>query len=1805
MPSTDDRIVSMKFDNRAFEQQAQTTIGTLDKLKQSLKFNNATKGITALAGAVKTITLEDLGKSVDAVANKFNVLNAVAFATIGNITNKVVNAGLQLGKSLSLEQVMTGFSEYETNINSIQTIMSNTASKGTTLQQVNDALDRLNEYSDQTIYNFGQMTKNIGTFTAAGLDLDVSVNSIKGIANIAAMSGSSAEQASTAMYQLSQALSSGTVKLMDWNSVVNAGMGGAVFKSALYETGKALGTLKGAKMDQTFEQWEDSGNNFRESLQDGWITADVLSTTLQAFTGDLNEAQLTALGYTKEQAVEMMKLGQLGKAAATNVKSLTQLLQVTKEAVGSGWSASFRTIFGDFEQAKNLFTGWYGAISKVVGTSADARNKILGDWAALGGRSELIAGITILFNDFFLAFAPIKKAFREIFPRKTGAELAALTVKFREFTEKLAMSGETADKVRRIFKGIFGLFEISFTIIRSIVGVFTNILSVFGSLSKGSTLDFFAKLGDNLLKLNNKLVRGGGIAKFFSSITEAINGLRIPLTVAVKMFKQGLNGIATSATMASSPVNKAFNSIGIAVAKMVAFFKEFGPKVWGLLVQGFKLIYGLIVNIVKIGGLIIAVFAGMAAAILSVGKVVSGYVVIGLQKLQKVFGSIVKMGESFIDAFGKDKSEGASGAINNVGQSANAAVKNFGMFAFVIKSVKEGLITFGKVAVTIFQKIGSGLATMFNSETFGNILETVRTGLFAALILMFRKFMKGGGLLDIFGGEGFSKSIQGMFNGVSNVLVGVKDVLKDLQLTIKADAIMRIAKALALLTLSIVVLSFLDAGTIYTNLSALTVGLGALTAVITALTKIKLGPTQFKDIVALSAGMVFIAGAALILSFAIKSLANLGLWEMIKGIIAIEFILRSLGEFVAQIDEGHYFKAGLMLFGLATAIKKLANVIKMLGELPLLTLTKGLVAFTVIMNRLTWLVQKLPKDSDAKLKGLFLFSVGMWVLSKAIENLGNMDIWSLTKGLLAFTIILGGIVYATQQINPGNIDKLSGVLLALSVAIGAIAISLKIISDIGFWSLMGSVLGLALTLGVLTIALYALEGTGVGVGLLPLISAGILGLAFALKMISLLSLGDIGKGLLAIAGVLAIIAIAAAVIGPIAPALIALGIGLAFVGAGFALIGLGAWLLSEALVSIAKNGDRALEAFENFLVRVIKLVPKLVSAFVNGLVEGFMSSIEAIVKAAPSLITKLTAIIIQLLKAIRKILPELMKTLGVFIDGVLDLFTDKAPDFITAGFKFLLNLLNGLLDNIDKITDTVAKIIEGFLSGITSHIPEIARRGAELLVEFLSGIEDNIGDVVDAVVSLVVTFIDSVSDNLDDIITAGVNFITSFIDGIAENVDDVVDAVVDLITAFLKAVTNRIDDVAQAGTDLIVAFIKAAQESLTDVIKAGTDFVVALIEGIDSATEAIITAVTNLIVSFIETIDTSSEAIITAGTNLIVSLIEGIDSTSEQILTAATNFVVSLMNGIAGNTSILVTTAVTIIINFIGELGKNSDKLVEAGTNLIVTLMGSLAQNLDPITKAAIELVRSFMRQLNMASEIPAIIADGVFDFFIDICNTLANTIRTRSSELWQAIDNLTDAIIEGFTEGLESRAGEALGVVADVLGFSPIRALRFAWSWWSPSRITRNLGKDVVKGFVQGVDGKARLASESMTNMATSSKTALSKALENLPDFSTFAEVTPTITPVLDLTNVQKEATRLNGFLSTAPITADISSRQASALVAVTQPQQDLANQSSGSVTEIKFEQNVYSPTALSVVDIYRQTKSQITLAKEELSIL
>ena len=1617
MPSVDNRVVEMNFDNAAFERKVATTLTSLEQLQKSLDMANAARGFEEVNRAARSFNLGGIAGAVDGVSAKFLAMSTIAITALANITNKAVDAGLRIAKSLTIAPILDGFREYETNMNSIQTILANTKDSGGNLDSVNNALDQLNEYSDQTIYNFSEMARNIGTFTAAGVELQPAVNAIKGIANLAAISGSNSQQASTAMYQLSQALAAGKVNLMDWNSVVNAGMGGAVFKKALFETGKAMGTITDVPLSASFDEWEEKGGTFREQMQKGWLTADVLSTTLEAFSGDLDVASLQMLGFSETAAQEMVELGELGIAAATEVKTLTQLMSTVKESVASGWSQSFRIVIGDFEQAKELFTDINNAIGGFVGRSSEARNELLQSWADMGGRTDLIEGLKNAFNALGDIIKPITNAFREVFPAPTALRLVELTHNFLEFTERMQISAGTAAKLGHIFKGVFGVIEIGWTVIKEASLAFKDLFSYFTAGTGTGILDFFTDLGWSLSDLNDRLVENGGIRKFFEEVTAAVitfaedplavlDGLKDKLTEVFNiLFKGDFTGVSGWAED----------------SKIVDFFFDLRENLKELL----------------------TVPDGVAKA---------------FGRLEQRFESIKKLGDVF--------------------EKIWDPIKNFGQrIGNVLDEIWDHIRDW-------FSNLGNEMATAAEPGDFDAAVDLINVGLLGGIAAILKKFLDGGINLD-FGG--------GVLEGVKNSLEGLTGVLTAMQADIKANALLKIAGAVAALTLSMVVLASIDSVDLTKALTAMSVGFGQLIASLAIITKLSLGPKSAAAFTAMTIGLVALAAAMLLMAVAAKTLSSLDWDELAKGLGGVTALLLIVTQSVETLSKNSsgMITVGIGMIAMGIALNILAIALKQFAEMNWEELAKGFAAVGAFFLVITLAAETLSKNASGMIGvgiSMIAMAIALNLLALAVKQFAELSWEELGKGAaaLAGSLLLLSSALSDMGANSAGMIRAGIGLLIVSASLLVIAQVMEQFAGMSWEELGRGLAGLGGALLILSLAVNSMSGAILGAVSIGLIAGALWLLVDVVAAFADMSLEELGKGLLGIAAVLLTLGLSAAALSLVITPMILLGGAMLLLGAGFALFGVGANLVAKAFTALAKAGTAGIGVLMALIDAIILRIPALIEAFAIGIMELGMTILEG----APVLIEQLGVVILQLLETFITLIPDLKTAVIEFITAALETLRETAPDFINTGITLLLAFLAGIRDNIEELTLVAIDILTGFIQGLTERIGDITTAGLDLLIAFVDGIVQNLGKIVEAVGQVITAFITEVGNLASTIVTAGVDALVNFLLGITDNLAKVASTVTEMVARFITEVGKNAAKIATAGTDALVDFLE----------------------------------------------------------------------------------------GLSNNWLKIVTAVGTIITDLITAIGNEANRIIDVGVDTVLAFIEGLGKN-------AVEL------------------ADGAMQVITDFVNGLADAIRANSEELRNAGINLAGAIVSGITFGLSDKVGEvanaakglgekALGAAGKVLGIN------------SPSKEFIKIGQSIVEGFVDGIDDNhpaIQAASNMSSNVTTAFKDALSKASAITMGMDEF---NPTITPVLDLTRVQQDAAGLLSMFGTNTLTPEFSYDQARVIASTDVSQNGSDSIESLGPRTVVFEQNNYSPEALSTADIYRESRSLIAVSKEELSI-
>lgn len=1262
MSNVEERIVRMKFDNATFANGVSSTMSQLQTLNKALQLPGASQGLNEASNAISKFDTSGAQNQVSALGQRFSALQVAAFTALSNIVNKAVDAGLQLAKSLSIEPVMSGFREYETNLGSIQTILANTGLKGAEgLQTVNKALDQLNQYSDQTIYNFSEMAKNIGTFTAAGVTLDVATSAIKGIANLAAVSGSNSEQASAAMYQLSQAISAGKVTLEDWNSVVNAGMGGKVFQDSLIETARAHGVA----VDDIISK----SGSFRMSLQEGWLTSGILTETLSKFTGDLTADQLKSMGYTEQQIVGILEMAKTATDAATKVKTMTQLIDTLREAAGSGWAKTWAIVFGDFDEAKELFTEVNAVLGGMITKSAEARNNLLQGWKDLGGRQALIDGISNAFRALVSILTPIKDAFREIFPATTAKQLYDMTISFRDFMERLKLGEETANNLRRTFAGFFAILGIGWELIKAGAKF---IFDLVGSLTSGSGgfLKFTANIGDFLVALHQAIKDGDAFGKFFEFLGKILS---VPINL-IKTLARLLGGLFSgldSGGAASSvgkltdslnPLERLGRLIGAVWEKIQSIFTTVADKVQSVAKAFIDWAKG-------VGAAIAGVFQGglnFDAILSAINTGLFAGLFLMLKKFLGNIGDMFSSGGGLFDGV-IDALDGLTGALKGMQNALNAT-------ALLMIALAIGILALALIGLADIDSAGLTRASTAIAVMFGQLGIA-----FAA----FNKISSGG----------------------SAVKVGVM-----------AAGLILLAVAVRILAGAVEKLAGIKIEELRKGLIALAILIGTLVAASNRLNTVAPG------MIRTAAGLVILSVAIRLLVESVEELGKMDWNSLAKGLVGVGALLASLALFTkfAEADKGGITQgAGIIL--LATGLKILASAVKDFTQFNWEQLARGMAGVAVGLGLIVGALNLLPEGSVFKATGLLIVAASLKLIAEGVKSMSGLKWDEIARGMTVMAGALISIAIALRLIPSGSLLSAAAVLV-VAASLGLIQEALGNMGGMTWEQIAKGLTVLAASLLLIAVAVRVMQGALSGAAAIVVVAAALRLLLPVLTTLGEMTWEEIIKGLAGLAGVFIIVGLAGLLLGPLAPVIFALAAGIALLGLAVLAAGIGVLAFATGLTILAAAGTGAVAAIVGIVAGLVGLIPYVMEQIALGLV----AFAQVIAVSGPAILGALSTVLNALLDAVIEITPKVVQALVGMLTQMLDALVKAVPKMIDAGMKILVGFLKGIADHLGDVIDQGARIIVAFLDGIGRNAGKIIDAAVDLIFDFIAAIADAI-----------------------------------------------------------------------------------------------------------------------------------------------------------------------------------------------------------------------------------------------------------------------------------------------------------------------------------------------------------------------------------------------------------------------------------------------------------------------------------------------
>ena len=1292
--TVDERIVEMRFDNRQFENNVQTSLSTLDKLKRSLNLDGAVKGLEGINAASKNCDMSGLSSAVQTVQARFSALEVMAVTALANITNSVINTGKQMLHSLTIEPIKDGFAEYELKMGSIQTIMMST---GASLEDVNKYLNELNTYADRTIYSFADMTSNIGKFTNAGVKLEDAVMAIQGISNEAAVSGANANEASRAMYNFAQALSAGYVKLIDWKSIENANMATVEFKTQLLEAAVAAGTVEkttdgmyrvltennqGSTMDEAI----DATKNFNDSLQYQWMTTDVLVNTL------------------RDYADETTDIGKKAFAAAQEVKTFTQLMDTLKEAVGSGWAMTWEILFGDFNEAKAMWTDASNYFGGMIDAMSDARNSMLQGWKDLGGRTAVIDAVKNGFGALVSVVKPVKDAFREIFPPTTSQQLYNMTIALREFTSHLKLSDTASANLKRTFKGIFAVLDIGKQAFSALFKAVTPLFGGFKTLG-GGVLSVTGNIGDFLVSIDEFVKKNDIFGKSVQGVIDFVGK-------AANAFKDF-----------AKEVKDKFNLPDLdAIKKSVTdFLNTLKEKIK---IPGLELLHSM---------------------------------------LERIHIRMSQVGEAAGDMKG--------GVIIAIGAMGEALSKC--KFLQLLQALWNGVKTIvggiaqviGGLADTIIEKLGnadfSGIIDLLNGLSLGSIAVGLT------------KFINSlSNPLD---------SLGDIMENVTGILDGVRGCFEEYQNQLKAGTLIKIATAIGILAASIVAISLVDSDKLTGSLGAIAVMMTELIAAMAAFNK--LGGVSGKG----ATKLVVFAGAVLVLSSAVKKMASLSWSELARGLVGVGVLLAELDVFMAtaKFNKKAMSNATAMVI-FAAAIKVLASAVKSLSGLSWEDMAKGLLGVGVLLAEVDVFLNtaKFSGKAMSTATGMLIMSAALKVLASVCGDFAQMQWGEIGKGLTAvgalllevaaFTkltgnakhvissglalveiaaamkifasamgdfarfswqeiakglVAMGGAlaeVAIATNLMPKNMVGIGTGLIVVGAALEIIADALGKMGKFSWEEIAKGLVAMGGALAELAIGLNLMKGTLAGSAAMLVAATALAVLTPVLSVLGAMSWGGIAKGLITIAGAFTVLGVAGSVLTPLVGTILALsgafaliGVGVVAIGAGLLAAGLGLSALAVGFTAFAASLTAGATAVVAGLTVIITGVAGLIPAIVAKVGEAIVELCKVITASAPVIGETIKAVVLTLVDVLVECVPAIADGALTLIAGVLEALVAYTPSIVDSIFQFLIAILDGIERNLPKLIQSAINVLMAFFSGVIDALSGI---DVDVLVKGIAGI---------------------------------------------------------------------------------------------------------------------------------------------------------------------------------------------------------------------------------------------------------------------------------------------------------------------------------------------------------------------------------------------------------------------------------------------------------------------------------------------------
>ena len=1679
----DSKVVEMRFDNKQFEQGISQSMTSLEKLKSTLKFD----------GVIDSNKLNSISKGVEYLASRFTAL--------GQILMGVKMQAAAMVKELTIDQIGEGWTKYNQIIASTQTIMSATAKNWTDnkndlkdqskqMEFVTEQLDKLNRFTDETSAKLTDMTSNIGKFTSAGVKLDTATDAMMGIATWGYKSGASVEQMSRAMYNLSQAMGMGALRVQDWMSIENANMATEEFKDTAIKTALELGKLKKGSngaiyaFDKFGKKVQVTTENFRSTLSTGWLDSKVITTTLKKYgdfaseilkisekldvqvtpmmrhiqavkDGTLDLSKASELASAAEEA-EVKDIEAYGKAleklsanyydlgftafrASQEAKTFQEALDYTKDAVSTGWMNTFKTIVGNYLEAKDLWTAVTEEMYDVFIFDLEQQNIILKKWGEGGGREALLEGISNAWHNIKTLIETIKDSFRKIFPPATEDTLLNLTDRFKSFTYVLKLTEDQTSRIKAVFETFFGGIKYLTQGVKNFWDVMVESISDHKLLPK----DFFSEDGifSALKELTQEFANFSIIfrltkenAQKFRPILDAVFNLIITVGQSIKNILLAISK-AFRRVFGDSQL-ELLDSIARVLNNVSSAFGVTGKRA-----EQFHKIFEALFSLLDIGKMILEAVLGpifglsdgatdLTDIIFALTEALSNFI-IGIRNWLKENDTWKKAIQWVIElirwipkglnnlslkVFGKD----LRGLFEDIkGAAANAWEFLKGVFSSIkenitslftpLQGLKKNTEDTGEASKSVFDGINENVNKLktgwevvkpiiedvlkmfkenvhFEWPSMDEIGDAAVKGGVLTVLIMLAKYMKG--FFDLFKKAGqIEDSIKGVFDTLSKSIKSLTGALKE---RIKADTFKILAKGILEIAAAMFVLALLPQEKLAGATIAVGLMIGALSGAFKVISEVKADDKQLKNIKKL-----------------LKVLEEI----LLIGVAAIVIIAK-------KTDIGQAIIATGLIAALLLSV---AGVMYILSEIDF---EEGQVKrLTKVINALSILIAAI--------------GAGLMMATKSGD-------WT---SIAAAGVVMAGMLFAMAgalQIMPKSEDitKLSGALTLLSVAMILIGAAIAIASSSGDWaSIAASGVVMAGMLFAMAGALKILSGTTdimKSAAALAVLSVGMLMLGSAIAVLGNLKLEEAAMGVIVMASALTILLAAGAVAEKISVGLLALGGAIALIGVGVLAAGTGVMMFANGLEKLVNLGTNGTNVFLDGLTRFFENLP----TYAGNAGDAIIVFIEKIAGAKETLIKGFSAVIEALLQALINVLPKVLELIGKVTIGILDTLISIMPSLMTFIGELFTNIITLIWEQTPVIVDTIIMITKELLRSLREIVPDLTGTLFFILKDTLRQIKDNIEEIISLSVEI------------------GILTITGFLKGLMAQIPNIVDTGIQFVLALINGIADGIEENAEAMRETMLNLVMSMINAFKTLL------------GINSP----------------------STVFAGFGDNIVQGLINGIGSMIDSAKKKITE---------------LADKVLTAICDFFGiDKPKDKQELLQLGVKLI--------QKFNEGIYSMIEKAKSMITSL----------ADKVLTA---ICDFFGINKPKDKQELYKLGLNIINAFKDAISS-LTNKVKDAVGKVAQ----GAIDKFKSVLGIHSPSRVFAEFGRFIDMGLANGLDKYSYLASEATDSVGDSVIDQMGAVMAGLASMFDEEFEDPTIKPVIDLTDVTDGMNSLDNMLAT-----------------------------------------------------------------------